>query len=273
MASGNQATFFVSTGRCGTQWLQSALAAAYPDAAVVTHEPVREPYEPKVYLRAYDKLDELLSSDTVSSHLAGIRDTLQSKAYIETGWPSYPALPLFIDRLDGRARIVHLVRHPVYVAMSLATHAIYDRQDWIARAAISPFDAGTVQKDLAGAWAGMDMYEKCLFWWTEINLYGLELRQRRPDVAFALVRYEDLFNPNTPVLEKLVAFMGLAWNPALRALSSKVVDQYQLKSSAYDWKRVLAYPRTVALAKQFGYAFENMATPYLSARYFGESKT
>jgi len=68
--------FFLSTGRCGTQWLQKTLAAAYPDTAVATHEPVRGAYEPKLYLRAYDKLDELLSSEEVSKHLSYIREIL-----------------------------------------------------------------------------------------------------------------------------------------------------------------------------------------------------
>lgn len=261
--------FFLSTGRCGTQWLQRALAATYPGEAVVTHEPVRGAYEPKTYLRAYDRLNELLSSAEVSRHLAYIRETLKSKTYIETGWPCYPALPLIVDRLDGRARIVHLVRHPVYVALSLSAHKIYDeRQDWISRAAVSPFDRGVVQKGLADDWAEMGTYEKCLFWWTEINLYALELKERLPDVEFSLLRYEDLFGPDAQPLEDLTRFMGLAYDPSLLNLRLKNVDRYHWKSPAVDWKLIFRYPQTMALAKRFGYDFGGLSAPQLETRYF-----
>jgi hypothetical protein len=261
--------FFLSTGRCGTQWLQKTLAVTYPDAAVVTHEPVRGAYEPKLYLRAYDKLNELLSSEEVSRHLSYIREILKSKIYTETGWPCYPAIPLIIDQLDGRVRIVHLVRHPVYVALSLTTHNVYgERQDWIARAAISPFDQGVVQKELADDWVKMGMYEKCLFWWTEINLYALELKERRPDIEFSLVRYEDLFDPDTQTLENLIRFMNLAYDPSIKEFRLKDVDRYHWKSPPVDWTLIFKYAQTVALAKQFGYDFNDLSAPHIATRYF-----
>lgn len=259
--------FFLSTGRCGTQWLQRALAATYPDVAVVTHEPIRGAYEPRLYLRAYDKLNELLSSEEVSKHLSHIRETLKSKIYIETGWPCYPAIPLMIDQLDGRVRIVHLVRHPVYVALSLATHRVYERQDWVSRAAISPSAQGVVQKGLAD-WVKMGMYEKCLFWWTEINLYALELRERHPDIEFSLVRYEDLFDPDTQTLEKLIRFMSLDYNPSIEELRLQNVDRYHWESPPVDWELIFKYPQTVALAKNFGYDCNNLSTPHIATRYF-----
>jgi hypothetical protein len=260
--------FFLSTGRCGTQWLQGALAATYPDAAVVTHEPIRGAYDPRLYLRAYDKLDELLSSEEVSQHLSYIRETLKSKTYIETGWPCYPAIPLMIDQLDGRVRIVHLVRHPVHVALSLATHRVYERQDWISRAAINPFDPGIIQKGLADDWAKMGMYERCLFWWTEINLYALELRGRYPDVEFSVVRYEDLFDPEKRTLESVIRFMNLAYKPSIEELRLKKVDRYHWKSPPVDWELIFKYTQTVALAKQFGYDLNDLSTPHIAARYF-----
>jgi len=260
--------FFLSTGRCGTQWLQKTLAAAYPDTAVVTHEPVRGAYDPKLYLRAYDKLDELLSSEEVSKHFSFIREILKSKTYIETGWPCYPALPLIMDQLDGTVRIVHLVRHPVYVALSLATHKVYERQDWISRSAISPFDRGVVQKELADVWAKMGMYEKCLFWWTEINLYALELKERRPDIEFSLVRYEDLFGPETQTLEDLIRFMNLAYDPSIQESRLKNVDRYHWKSPPADWELIFKYAQTVALAEQFGYDFNDLSPSQIATRYF-----
>jgi hypothetical protein len=261
--------FFLSTGRCGTQWLQKALTATYPNEAVVTHEPVRGAYAPKSYLRAYDRLDEILSLKEVSEHLSFIRKALKSKMYVETGWPCYPALPLIIDQLNGRARIVHLVRHPVYVALSLAAHRVYDeRQDWISGAAISPFDPGVVHKVLAGDWAQMGAYEKCLFWWTEINLYALELKERLSNVKFTVVRYEDLFDPGAQTLKDLIRFMGFPYDSSLSAFRLKNVDQFQWKAPPADWKLIFRYPQTLALAEQFGYDFDGLSEPNIEARYF-----
>lgn len=254
MADAHPAVFFVSTGRCGTQWLQKALGGTYSDLAVVTHEPVRGPYEPKRYLRAYDRLDELLAAGAVARHLAFIQGTIGTKTYIETGWPSYPALPLFIDRLAGRVRIVHLVRHPVPVALSLSSHEVYaPRQGWVAGAAISPFDPGTVQNDLQPRWAAMEPYEKCLFWWTEIHLYALELRERHPAIPFAFVRYEDLFDPATGALRDLIGFLELPWRDAIETFRTERVDRYRRPVPAAERQLVLHYPRTVALAAKFGY--------------------
>ncbi|MEO8076559.1 MAG: sulfotransferase domain-containing protein [Acidobacteriota bacterium] len=264
----NAGVFYLSTGRCGTQWLKTALAATYPETAVVSHEPVRGAYQPKLYLRAYDKLPELLSCPEISTHLSYIRQTLQSKTYIETGWPCYPAIPLMIEQLEGRVRLVHLIRHPVHVALSLATHGVYERQDWIASSAISPFDPGVVQKDLADGWVSMGMYEKCLFWWTEVNLYALELIGLYPDIECCSVRYEDLFDQDTRTLERLSRFMNLEYAPSIEQLRVKNIDRYHRTSLPVDWELVFKYPRTVALARQCGYDFDGLSTPHLAARYF-----
>lgn len=168
MSHANAAVFFLSTGRCGTQWLYRTLGRVYSRAAVVTHEPIGTAYQPKQYLRAYDRMGELAAIRAVSKHLSDIKKILKSRAYIETGWPCYPALPLMISQLNENVRVVHLVRHPIHVALSLATHNVYKRQVWVSRGAIDPFDPGVVQKQLADKWSEMGIYEKCLFWWTEI---------------------------------------------------------------------------------------------------------
>jgi hypothetical protein len=270
MAGSDTAVFFLSTGRCGTQWLQKALAATYSDVAVVTHEPVRGAYAPKRYLRAYDRLHELLASGDVSMHLSFIRETLRSRSYIETGWPCYPALPLFIEQLQGQVRIVHLVRHPVHVALSLVTHKVYDqRTDWVAGAALSPFDEGVAQKELRHQWAKMGAYEKCLFWWTEINLYALELQERHPDIAFSFLRYEDLFDRETPALQNLIRFLNLPDVPSIQNFRDERVDRWHWQSSSVDWKRIFDYPRTVALAERFGYDVATFSPAGIATRYFG----
>ncbi len=258
MAVEPRAYFFITTGRCATQWVQKSLEDAYPNEAVVTHEPILAAYEPKRFLRAGDGLSALLDDPEVAAHVAMIERTLdEGKVYVEAGWPCYPALPLLVRELGGRVGFVQLVRHPVFTAMSLASHQVYEREDWIAQGAITPEVPGVVQKELATSWKSMSMYEKCLFWWTEINLYGRELMAEMPEVPYHLVRYEDLFAPGEPTaLEALVRFMGLPFTDTLRASRSKTVDGFKQKREPADWERVFRYSKTVRLASELGYDLE-----------------
>lgn len=270
MSQSNNSIFFLSTGRCGTQWLQKTLAAVYSDVAEVVHERIRA--SSKLYLRSHHKLDELLSSAEIAKQLAFIKETLKSRTYIETGWPAHPAIPLLISELEGKVRIVHLVRHPVYAALSIATHQLYTRRDWVSRFAIDPSDDGVVQKDLQPAWDGMNLYEKCLFWWTEVHLYALEVKERFQHVEFFFLRYEDLFGSDTQVLKDFVEFMGLTYDPALEELRTQVVDRYRSKSAPLDWELILKYPRTIAVAEQFGYDVTAVAASQISNRYFAGNR-
>jgi hypothetical protein len=258
MAESARATFFISTGRCATQWVHKTLADAFPDTAVVTHEPILAAYNPRRFLRAGDRLPELLQDPVVAEHIAMIRRTLgEGRPYVEAGWPCYPALPLLVGELGGRVNFVHLVRNPVFTAFSLATHLVYDRDDWIASGAITPDDPGVVQKELASSWKKMGMYEKCLFWWTEINLYGLDLRREHPTVPYLLVRYEDLFAPGEPAtLRRMVEHCGLAFTAELAAARARTVDDFRQKAEPADWELIFRYPRTVSLARELGYPLD-----------------
>lgn len=263
------ATFFLSTGRCGTQWLAATLGHMFSDVAMVAHEPLRGSYHPKQYLRAHHKLHELLHSQEFSSHISNIQDTLrQGKHYIETGWPCYPAIPLLVDLFRDNIKLVHIVRHPVYASLSMATHDVYNRTDWITSCTIDPFDDGVIQKELREQWHKMTMYEKLLFWWTEINLYALELKERYPEVPYLLVKYEDLFGPSRQTeLESIIQFIGLP-NRNPQAESFSKVDRFVYRMNYVDWKLLYKYPSTVALAQHFGYDLGAIDSKGLKERYF-----
>src|ERR1700761_5915285 len=94
---------FLSTGRCGTQWLASQFAANHPGLGV-GHEPIGVSYKPRRYFRGYDEPRAALAERAVRDHLAGIEAT--SRPYVETGWPLYAALPLFAARFPDRLRVV-----------------------------------------------------------------------------------------------------------------------------------------------------------------------
>jgi hypothetical protein len=108
-----RATFVLSTGRCGTQWLSHVLAQLAGDAAVVTHEPLENDYAPRRMLGAGDpaRLDEQ-TAEVILDHVSFIETTLESRSYVECGHPVWSSLPYLIRRFPGRVSIVHLVRHP-----------------------------------------------------------------------------------------------------------------------------------------------------------------
>jgi hypothetical protein len=107
----NAATFVLSTGRCGTQWLAKNLTDHYGDLLAVTHEPHQREYLPRRLL-GIDDPAQWPSITLIDRHIAAIKRDLASKSYIECGWPCYGPLPYFAAQLAGRVRVIHLLRHP-----------------------------------------------------------------------------------------------------------------------------------------------------------------
>jgi hypothetical protein len=265
----HDAVFVLSTGRCGTQWLCDALASAYGKDAIVTHEPLRADYRPRRFLRAPpDRLRALGEIPSVARHAAAIRRHLRDGPYIETGWPHFAALPWLYEALDGRLRIVHLLRHPVETALSLATHDVYDRDDWIADGALRPSDPGCVQTMLASHWPRMSGFERCLFWWTEIHRYACDLHRARPEIGWHTLRFERMFGSDPEPLRNLTAFCGLRASAEFESLRTQRIDRYRRKSAPQDWRAIESYPLTQALAREFGYDFSDVDGSTLASRYF-----
>ena len=79
------ATFFISTGRCATQWMTDKLSTHYHDLAVVKHEPFQVEYKPRFYFNAYHRKEEVNLSQTIEEHLSFIRNTIQNFSYEEMG--------------------------------------------------------------------------------------------------------------------------------------------------------------------------------------------
>ena len=158
------ATFFLNTGRCGSQFFASKLAEHYHDIARVEHEPHKEEYQPPVSFSMLHRGEQLEISPTLREHFESIDETLETRHYVEAGWPSYGMLPYLVERFKGRIRIVHLYRHPAKVAASLTTHNVYDRGEWSNKMSITPEHSGVIQGHLGGdRWKSMDEFCKCPF--------------------------------------------------------------------------------------------------------------
>jgi hypothetical protein len=249
-----EAIFVLSTGRCGTQWLASVLSQICDDSVEVKHEPLGDDYAPRAMLEAGDpaKLDPDLA-EPILAHVDDIEQILRTRSYIECGYPSWSTLPYFIDRFPGRVRVIHLVRHPVPTAWSWVTQSAYCPPlgpHLREKVLLSPFDKGVHFASFRKKWDEITPYEKALFYWAEVNAFGLRL-QRSTVVPWLTVRFEDLLRGEA--LARLVAFANLD-AAAARAPGLEIVDEFR----AYAWfwcdpRRIENHPEVLEIADALGY--------------------
>jgi hypothetical protein len=262
---------FVSTGRCGTQWLTAGLHRLHPDV-VAEHEPIGPLYRPRMYFRRYEDPEAILAVPEVAEHVERIERC--ESTYVETGWPLFPVLPLLARRIPDRLRIVHLTRHPVPTSLSHLAHSSYagsERDDAYTRlATLSPSDPNVFQPDYALTWDQLNPYEKCLFWWTEVGLFGLELPGRVQPVPFLRVKAEALLGGEREEIERLLDFMQLPWRSGWLEHAGVRVDRWHHHTDRHvDPLQVHRHPATVEVARRMGYELTGLNLGALLARYQG----
>jgi hypothetical protein len=147
---------FLSIGRCGTQWLAATFAELYGESAEVEHEPLGGRYWPRRFFRSYANAEAILELPEVAAHVERVA---RSDYYVETGWPVLAALPM----LATAARV-----EPACCAEA-------DRSQ-------------RIQPHYARRWHQLSSYEKCLFWWTDLHMLGLEFPTRRPEIPLVRVQ-------------------------------------------------------------------------------------
>jgi hypothetical protein len=196
--------------------------------------------------------------------------------YAETGWPLFAALPLLSARLPGRLRIVHLTRHPVPSALSHRAHNCYagsPRDDaYTQMATLGPTDAGVFQSDYADRWERLTPYERCLFWWTEVHRFAIELPQRIPSIPFLRVKSEEILSGPADALAGLLDFIGLRWDDRWLERQTQRVDRWHHHSDEdVDPLQVQRHRLTVDVARELGYDPGRVDLQALSGRYRGKA--
>lgn len=262
---------FLSTGRCGTQWIASTLAELHPQVEV-EHEPIGPLYAPRRYFRRYDDAESILEEPAVASHLERIARS--GRPYVETGWPLFPALPLMARRFSDRLRVVHLTRHPVPSALSHMVHKSYagsPRDDAYTRwATLGPTDDRVFDPECAEYWDRLTPYEKCLFWWTEVHRFGLELERRLAGTPFLRVKSEAVLAGDRAALARLLEFMDLPWGERWIERAHRVVDRWHHRTEEWvDPLQIHRHRGAVAVAQRLGYAMADLKLSSLDARYRG----
>jgi hypothetical protein len=267
--AGPSVVAFLSAGRCGTQWLANALRELYPDVDV-EHEPIGAQYRSRRYFRRYADPQAILDVPEVAAHAERIERS--RRPYIETGWPQFAALPLLAARLPKRLRIVHLTRHPVPSALShLAHRRAGHRRGTEADApdaTLTPTDPGVFQPYYSDSWERLTPYEKCLFLWTEVQLYGLELPGRIGRIPFLRIRAERLLAGDRRALVRLLRFLELPWSDGWEAHHRRVADRWQdYAEHGVDPLELHRHPTTVEVAAQLGYDVSGLNLGALERHY------
>jgi hypothetical protein len=270
--SGQPIVMVLSTGRCGTQWLTAGLRELHPEVAA-EHEPIGPLYQPRRYFRRYEHPEAILDVPEVAAHLEWVER--RRVPYVETGWPLFTALPLLAVRVPERLRIIHLTRHPVPTALSHLAHNSYAgsaRDDAYTRlATLGPSDANVFQPEYTATWAELSAYEKCLFWWTEVNMLGLELPGRLEEIPVLRIQSELMLSGDRAELERLLEFIGLPWREEWLAHAGHKVDRWHHHTDrAIDPLQVHRHPVTLEVARRLGYDLDRLNLGALLARYRGE---
>lgn len=249
------AVFILSTGRCGTQWLAAQLARHYADHYRVEHEPLHNRYCPRRML-ACRSPQELGAEDSapILAHADIIERTLERSHYIECGHPCWSTLPYFAERFRSRIRIIHLTRHPIPTAFSWLTHGAFQPPllpHLQAKVLLSPFDTGTSLTEYRERWPSMTPFEKCLYYWAEVNEFGI--RQEVPiHTPWLRVSFENLFGADA--LKSVLEFLELSPVDEVFAARALKVDEFNyLTMSHPDLSLVAKHPRVLQIAQSLGY--------------------
>ncbi len=273
VASPHRATFVLSTGRCGTQWLTTALAAVVGADARVEHEPLHDRYAARRMLgvREPAELGEKTAAP-ILAHGTTIERELAWRDYIETGHPCWSSIPWLARRLAGQVRVVHLVRHPVPTACSWLSHGAFVPPllpHMPVKEFIAPTDAGVSFPEYRESWAGLAPVEKALVYWAEVNAFALR-QERELGVPWLRIHYEALFDPASEALARLVAFLGLPAGAEQSIDRGERVDRYHYGLAGWpEPERIARHPRVIAMAEALGYRAAEYVPQALANRFFG----
>ena len=116
---------------------------------------------------------------------------------------------------------------------------------------LQPTDAGVSYPEYRDRWATMTRFEKCLYFWTEVNALGLRL-ERELGVPFLRRKFEELFHADG--LDRMLAFLELPRRDAIYAARSVDFDRWHLYTTAeIEPSLVAGHPQVVSVASRLGY--------------------
>ena len=199
-------------------------------------------------------------------------NTISGRRYLECGHPCWSTIPYFADRFAGKIGVVHLVRHPVATAFSWLTRTVYQPPllpHLKEKVLLSPFDPGVQFSQYRELWPDMSPFEKALYYWAELNAFGLDRRESL-SVPWCTITYEELFQGQGLGLEQLLSFLNPPAKDSLTASIPRSVDHYRnVTEASPDLRSVARHPEVLATAARFGYDALSFQEGSLRRRYTG----
>lgn len=254
---------FLCTPRTGTQWLAKNLGDNYSDQAIIEHEPIENDYYLKLNLGRYTPPLLPENNPSLSSHLDFINEIIKDKIYIEVGWQSIGGIAELYSKFGKHLKFIHLYRNPLKVAASMLTHTWYKGkvEDRFKKSAITPYDEMSLLKEYKYRWANLDLFEKSLYYWTEVNLRAIEIKHYFNDIPFYSLKFEELFSDKTEIsrisMISTLSFLGLGFNKKMLESVNVTYDKYNFKTQLeIDPNKISDHPQTIALASKLGYSFD-----------------
>jgi hypothetical protein len=180
---------------------------------------------------------------------------------VEFGWTMRSLIPYFHRVLGNQFKVLFVHRHPVSFAASfkvLGAYTTYNEHNsplW----ATTPFHPRSLFPEFQPRWKSMTAFEKSLHYWLEINAFGVEIRERFPDLEFMEIRSEEMFK-SQEIIDSVARFTGFAKNDASVRTSVErnptprfSLERRPIKS---EWRNYQKHPELIEFAERLGYTMD-----------------
>ena len=224
----------------------------------VEHEPLHNAYQPRkmLGLQSPEELGAELAA-SILEHIDSIERTVLDRPYIECGHPCWSTIPYLTRRFGERVRILLLIREPVATALSWLTHQAYCAPlapHLKEKVLLSPFDAGVAYPAYRERWNFMQPFEKCLYFWLEVNALGERLKYGDAAPMLRVSVEKLLQSDSSSALEQMLDFLELPIKPEFIAARSQRVDAFRYVAHLQpDTSAVHNHPEVLKLAACLGY--------------------
>lgn len=262
----NPITLTISTGRCGTTFLEKTFKTNFhDDNNWISHEYLRQNItNVGVFHRCYSReCQQEMENNQIIGLINKWIDISETSPVVDFGWTMRSLIPYLYEKIGDQLRVLYLHRHPVAVAASfklIGSYSIYNSPQW----AITPSHPRALFPQFQKIWDSMTAFEKCLYLWLEVNAFAIEIREKYPELHFLQVNSDDLFKIEK-TLEDIVLFTGF-YREGIKLKRSNEKNRRDLFSLERrpiedEWVNYERHPEIVTFAKDLGY---NMDKEYIA---------
>lgn len=208
-------------------------------------------------------------NEEISELLNHWRAVSEGGPVVDFGWTMRSLVPYFYDQLGNQLRVLFIHRHPVEVAASfklIGSYSIYNSSTW----AITPNHPQAMFPQFSDRWTLMSAFERCLYYWLEVNASAIELSEKLPGLDIMTLSSTDLFQSDE-VLDDVVRFTGFDCyrRPLEKSLDRNRREVFLLERRPIkeEWREYLRHPEIVEFAEGLGYDMSIENVEFLISKY------